>query len=433
MDSLRINADRLWKSLMELAAIGATPKGGVKRLTLTEEDRRARDLFARWAREAGLAVTVDAVGNVFARRSGADAALAPVAMGSHLNSQPSGGKFDGAYGVMAGLEVLRTLNDAGVRTRAPMEVVSWTNEEGSRFTPVMMGSGAFAGVFTQAHVRAQKDLDGVSVDEALQAIGYAGAAQPHRLGAYFEAHIEQGPVLENEKKTIGVVQGALGQRWYDVTVTGQDAHAGPTPMPLRRDALLGASRLVQEVNRIAREFPDYARGTVGFMQVKPNSRNVIPGEVRTTVDFRNARAATLDAMCEELARAAKAIESGFLTEEIARSAYEHQLRVESGETTIVGVNRFRDDETPPDIARPDYSRLEEQQVEALRGRKASRTSAEVQEALARVRATATTYRDDAPAGERASLMPVIIDAVRVRASVGEIADALREAWGTYDG
>jgi N-carbamoyl-L-amino-acid hydrolase len=309
MDSLRINADRLWKSLMELAAIGATPRGGVKRLTLTEEDRRARDLFARWAREAGLAVTVDAVGNVFARRSGADAALAPVAMGSHLDSQPSGGKFDGAYGVMAGLEVLRTLNDAGVRTRAPMEVVSWTNEEGSRFTPVMMGSGAFAGVFTQAHVGAQKDLDGVSVGEALQAIGYAGTAQPHRLGAYLEAHIEQGPVLENEKKTIGVVQGALGQRWYDVTVTGQDAHAGPTPMELRRDALLGASRLVQEVNRIARGFPDYARGTVGFLQVKPNSRNVIPGEVRTTVDFRNAKAATLDGMCEELARAAKAIET----------------------------------------------------------------------------------------------------------------------------
>lgn len=309
MDSLRINADRLWKSLMELAAIGATPKGGVKRLTLTDEDRKARDLFARWAREAGLAVTVDAVGNVFARRAGADPALAPVAMGSHLDSQPSGGKFDGAYGVMAGLEVLRTLNDAGVRTRAPLEVVSWTNEEGSRFTPVMMGSGAFAGVFTQAHVRAQTDLDGVSVGEALQAIGYAGSAQPHRLGAYLEAHIEQGPVLENEKKTIGVVQGALGQRWYDVTVTGQDAHAGPTPMALRRDALLGASRLVQEVNRIACSFPDYARGTVGFMQVKPNSRNVIPGEVRTTVDFRNARAATLDAMCEELARAARAIES----------------------------------------------------------------------------------------------------------------------------
>jgi beta-ureidopropionase / N-carbamoyl-L-amino-acid hydrolase len=309
MDSMRINADRLWNSLMELAKIGATPKGGVRRLTLTEEDRRARDLFARWAREAGLAVEVDGIGNVFARRAGTDASLPPVAMGSHLDSQPSGGKFDGAYGVMAGLEVLRSLNDAGVRTRAPMEVVSWTNEEGSRFTPVLMGSGVFSGAFTLEHVRAQKDLEGVTVGEALERIGYAGAARPHRLGAYFEAHIEQGPVLENERKTIGVVQGALGQRWYDVTVTGQDAHAGPTPMELRQDALIGASRLVLEVNRIAREFPDYARGTVGFLQVKPNSRNVIPGEVRTSVDFRNAKDATLDGMCEELKRAAKVIEA----------------------------------------------------------------------------------------------------------------------------
>jgi beta-ureidopropionase / N-carbamoyl-L-amino-acid hydrolase len=309
MDNLRINADRLWRSLMELARIGATPKGGVKRLTLTNEDRAARDLFARWAREAGLVVEVDAIGNMFARRTGADAALLPVAMGSHLDSQPSGGKFDGAYGVMAGLEVLRTLNDAGIATRAPLEVVSWTNEEGSRFTPVMMGSGVFAKVFTLEHVREQRDIDGVAVGKALQDIGYSGAAGPHRLGAYFEAHIEQGPVLENEGRTIGVVQGALGQRWYDVTVLGQDAHAGPTPMDLRHDALLGASRLVLEVNRIARAFPDYARGTVGFLQVKPNSRNVIPGEVRTTVDFRNAKASTLDAMCAELERAAKSIEA----------------------------------------------------------------------------------------------------------------------------
>ncbi len=309
MDNLRINADRLWRSLMELAQIGATPKGGVRRLTLTEEDRRARDLFARWAREAGFAVEVDGIGNVFARRAGTDPAAAPIAMGSHLDSQPSGGKFDGAYGVMAGLEVLRTLNDAGIATRAPMEVVSWTNEEGSRFQPVMMGSGVFASVFTLEHVRAHQDIEGVAVGDALQAIGYAGAARPHRLGAYLEAHIEQGPVLENEGKTIGVVQGALGQRWYDVTVTGQDAHAGPTPMELRRDALIGASRLVLEVNRIARGFPDYARGTVGFMQVKPNSRNVIPGEVRTSVDLRNAKASTLDAMCEELKRTAQRIEA----------------------------------------------------------------------------------------------------------------------------
>jgi len=309
MHSLRINADRLWASLMEMARIGATPKGGVRRLTLTDEDRQARDLFARWAREAGCSIEVDAIGNIFARRAGTDPAAAPVAMGSHLDSQPSGGKFDGAYGVMAGLEVVRTLDDAGLRTRAPLEVVSWTNEEGSRFTPVMMGSGVFAGVFALEHARAQKDVEGRSAGEALDAIGYAGQARPHRLAAYLEAHIEQGPVLENERCTIGVVQGALGQRWYDVAVTGQDAHAGPTPMALRQDALLGASRLVQEVNRIAREFPDEARGTVGFMQVKPNSRNVIPGEVRTTVDFRNAKAATLDAMCAALADAARRIES----------------------------------------------------------------------------------------------------------------------------
>jgi N-carbamoyl-L-amino-acid hydrolase len=309
MDSMRINADRLWNSLMELAKIGATPKGGVKRLTLTDEDRAARDLFCRWAADAGLAVAVDGIGNIFARRAGAEPGLPPVAMGSHLDSQPSGGKFDGAYGVMAGLEVMRSLNDAGVRTRAPLEVVSWTNEEGSRFTPVLMGSGVFCGAFTLEHVRAQKDLEGRTVGAELARIGYAGTAGPHRLGAYFEAHIEQGPVLENEGKTIGVVQGALGQRWYDVTVTGQDAHAGPTPMELRQDALIGASRLVLEVNRIARAFPDYARGTVGFLQVKPNSRNVIPGEVRTTVDFRNAKASTLDAMCEDLKRAAKAIEA----------------------------------------------------------------------------------------------------------------------------
>jgi beta-ureidopropionase / N-carbamoyl-L-amino-acid hydrolase len=309
MNDLRINAARLWESLMELAKIGATPKGGVKRLTLTDEDRRARDLFCRWAREAGLAVEVDGIGNVFARRAGSDPSLPPIAMGSHLDSQPSGGKFDGAYGVMAGLEVLRTLNDAGMRTHAPLEVVSWTNEEGSRFTPVLMGSGVFCGLFTLEHVRAQQDLAGLTVGSELERIGYAGQAKPHRLGGYFEAHIEQGPVLENEGKTIGVVQGALGQRWYDVTVTGQDAHAGPTPMELRQDALIGASRLVLEVNRIARGFPDYARGTVGFLQVKPNSRNVIPGEVRTTVDFRNAKASTLDAMCEELKRAAKVIEA----------------------------------------------------------------------------------------------------------------------------
>lgn len=309
MRALRVNGERLWQSLMDLARIGATAKGGVRRLTLTEVDRQARDLFARWVREAELEVRVDAIGNMFARRTGADPSAAPVAMGSHLDSQPSGGKFDGAYGVMAGLEVLRTLNDAGVRTRAPLEVVSWTNEEGSRFTPVMMGSGVFAGVFPLAHVLGQRDVDNTSVQEALQSIDYAGAEPAHRLGAYFEAHIEQGPVLDDTKTTIGVVQGALGQRWFDCVIAGQDAHAGPTPMELRRDALLAASRVVLEVNRIARAFPDYARGTVGYLQVKPNSRNVVPGEVRMSVEFRNQKDENLGTMVAALRQSLETIET----------------------------------------------------------------------------------------------------------------------------
>src|SRR5579862_1977014 len=297
---LQINAGRLWQSLMDLAKIGATDKGGVRRLTLTEVDRQGRDQFVRWCEEAGMRVEVDGIGNIFARRAGTEARALPVAMGSHLDSQPSGGKFDGAYGVMAGLEVVRTLNDAGIRTRAPIEVAAWTNEEGSRFVPTMMGSGVFAGVHLLSDVLNQKDVDGISVRDALNQIGYAGKAQPHKLGAYFEAHIEQGPVLEQTNTTIGVVLGALGQRWFDVAIAGQDSHAGPTPMDTRRDALLAASRLVLEVNRIATSFPDYARGTVGFMQVKPNSRNVVPGEVRMTVDLRNAKDATLTAMADEL-------------------------------------------------------------------------------------------------------------------------------------
>jgi len=309
MDSLRVNGERLWRSLMELARIGATPKGGVKRLALTETDGQGRDRFVAWAHEAGLETRVDAIGNIFAVRSGTQAGAPPVVMGSHLDSQPSGGKFDGAYGVLAGLEVVRALNDAGIRTCTPLEVAAWTNEEGSRFTPTMMGSGVFVGAHPLEQVLAQKDLEGVSVQQALQHIGYAGTASPHEVGAYFEAHIEQGPVLESTRTTIGVVQGALGQRWFDVIVTGQDSHAGPTPMETRKDALLAASRLVVEVNRIATTFPDYARGTVGQMQVKPNSRNVVPGEVRMSTEFRSANDATLSSMVAEYRRVAKTIEA----------------------------------------------------------------------------------------------------------------------------
>ena len=302
-----IDGGRLWRSLMELAKIGATARGGVRRVTLTAADREGRERFAGWCREAGLEVRVDAIGNMFARRAGREPAAPPVVMGSHLDTQPNGGKFDGAYGVMAGLEVMRALNDAGVTTCAPLEVACWTNEEGSRFVPTMMGSGVFTGVYALESVLANKDTDGITVRAALEAIGYRGEAQPHKVAAYFEAHIEQGPVLEDTGTTIGVVQGALGQRWFDVLVAGQDAHAGPTPMHLRKDALLAAAQLTLEVNRIAGTFPDSARGTVGHMQVKPNSRNVIPGEVRMTVDLRNARDETLSRMREQLEKNADAI------------------------------------------------------------------------------------------------------------------------------
>ncbi|VVD71678.1 amidase, hydantoinase/carbamoylase family protein [Pandoraea communis] len=302
--AVRVDGARLWDSLMQLAQIGATARGGVCRLALTELDRQGRDLFVKWAKEIGCTVRIDAIGNIFARRTGRNNALPPVMTGSHIDTQPTGGKFDGNYGVLAGLEVLRALNDHAIVTEAPLEVAVWTNEEGSRFVPVMMGSGVYAGAFTLEHALAQKDHDGVSVAEALRAIGYAGTAsavgQTGAVGAYFEAHIEQGPVLEAHEKTIGVVQGALGQRWYDVTVTGMEAHAGPTPMELRRDALLAAAQLIQAVNRIACEHAPHARGTVGWVDNYPNSRNVIPGRVKLSVDLRAADDATLDTLNAKL-------------------------------------------------------------------------------------------------------------------------------------
>ncbi len=298
VNSLRINGQRLWDSLMRLAAIGATPKGGVCRLALTELDRQGRDFFVAQARAAGCTVRIDAVGNLFARRAGLDDTLPAIVTGSHIDTQPTGGKFDGNYGVLAGLEVVRTLNDAQIRTQAPIEVAVWTNEEGSRFVPVMMGSGAFIGEFATDFILAQQDRDGITVGEALRSIGYAGtdAVSPKSFGAYFEAHIEQGPVLEANDTTIGVVTGALGQRWFDVVITGAEAHAGPTPMQLRKDALLASSALVQAVNEIALDHAPNARGTVGMLDVYPNSRNVIPGTVKMSVDFRADDDATLSAM-----------------------------------------------------------------------------------------------------------------------------------------
>ncbi|HBZ96175.1 MAG TPA: Zn-dependent hydrolase [Pseudomonas sp.] len=297
-----INGERLWQSLMELAQLGATVKGGVCRLALTDLDRQARNLFVRWCEDAGCSVTVDGVGNIFARRPGRNASLPPVMTGSHIDTQPTGGKFDGCFGVLAGVEVLRTLNDLGVQTEAPLEVVVWTNEEGSRFAPCMMGSGVFAEKFTLEETLAKRDAEGVSVGEALNAIGYAGsrAVSGHAVGAYFEAHIEQGPILEDEDKTIGVVLGALGQKWFDLSLKGVEAHAGPTPMHLRKDALVGAAAVVAAVNRVALEHQPHACGTVGCLQAYPGSRNVIPGEVRMTLDFRHLEPARLDSMIAQV-------------------------------------------------------------------------------------------------------------------------------------
>ncbi|MDF2094484.1 Zn-dependent hydrolase [Fodinicurvata sp. CAU 1616] len=299
--NLRINGDRLWESLMEMAKIGATEKGGNCRLALTDLDKDGRDLFVRWCKEAGCTIRVDKMGNIYARRAGKNDSLAPVMTGSHLDTQPTGGRFDGVLGVLAGLEVVRTLNDLNYETERPVEVLVWTNEEGSRFAPAMISSGVFAGAYDLEFGLSRKDQEGKTIGEELQRIGYAGEDPVGKeVHAFFELHIEQGPILEAEEKTIGVVTDAQGQRWYEVTITGQESHAGPTPMNRRRDALLGASRIVDLVNRIGLEHAPYACATVGMLNVYPNSRNVIPGQVFLTIDFRHPEDDVLTEMDRKL-------------------------------------------------------------------------------------------------------------------------------------
>ena len=307
--NLRIDSRRLWDALMDMAAIGATPKGGVRRLTLTEVDKRGRDHFRKLCEAEGLTVTVDAIGNMFARRPGRDPSRKPVLFGSHLDSQPSGGKFDGALGVIAGLELIRTLNEAGVETEAPLVLCNWTDEEGSRFGHSLMGSGVWAGVYPLPKAYALADSEGVTVEQALESIGYKGeqTAECFPADSYFELHIEQGPILEAEDRLIGIVTGAQAQVWYDAVLTGRDSHAGTTPPLARRDALVGAARIIDLVDRMMRARGEAGRGTVGQLQVLPNSRNVVPGEVRFSVEFRHPDDAELAAIAEAFPKAAQAI------------------------------------------------------------------------------------------------------------------------------
>ncbi len=309
--NLSINSDRLWATILETAEIGGTPKGGVCRLALTEEDRRVRDWFAAACREAGLELAVDSMGSMFATRPGRDMTKAPVAIGSHLDTQPTGGKFDGILGVLAGLEIARTLNEADIETDAPLMVVNWTNEEGARFAPGMIASGVYSGEVDMAFALGRPDRDGVRFGDALEAIGYRGTEPvgERRFSAMLELHIEQGPILEADGKTIGIVTAGKGSVWADGRVLGKDSHAGSTPMPMRRDALTAFSEFALAVERIAREHGPDGVGTIGVAEALPASRNTIPGEMRFTLEYRHPERAMLDSMDRAIASAASAVAS----------------------------------------------------------------------------------------------------------------------------
>ncbi|NVN84485.1 MAG: Zn-dependent hydrolase [Rhodopseudomonas sp.] len=307
--NLQIDSARLWSTIHDTAKFGATPKGGVRRLTLGPEDKLVRDWFRAACEAAGCEVQIDALGNMFALRRGRDMSKPPVGLGSHLDTQPTGGKFDGVLGTLAALEVLRTLNDASIETELPLCVANWTNEEGSRFAPAMMGSAAYVGDFTVEDILSRKDAAGISVAEALDSIGYRGdsAVGTQKFTSFIELHIEQGPILEAESKAIGVVDSGQGVLWYDGKITGFESHAGSTPMQLRRDALATLSEIVLAVERIAIELGPNAVGTVGEAVIAAPSRNVIPGEIAFTIDTRSADAAIMDALDQRIRAAAAEI------------------------------------------------------------------------------------------------------------------------------
>ncbi|HLG84785.1 MAG TPA: Zn-dependent hydrolase [Bradyrhizobium sp.] len=296
--NLQVDSARLWDTIHETAKFGATPKGGVRRLTLSAEDKQVRDWFRCACEAAGLEVKIDALGSMFALRKGRDMTRPPVGLGSHLDTQPTGGKFDGILGTLAALEVVRTLNDAGIETEAPLCIVDWTNEEGSRFAPAMMASAAYVGDFTTDDILSRKDAEGVTVGQALDGIGYRGDTPvgAQKLGSFVELHIEQGPILEAEHKTIGVVDSGQGVLWYDGKITGFESHAGSTPMPLRRDALATLAEIVLAVEAIAKKHGPNAVGTMGEAVIANPSRNVIPGEIAFTADLRSSDDAIMNAL-----------------------------------------------------------------------------------------------------------------------------------------
>ncbi|ESY23641.1 MULTISPECIES: Zn-dependent hydrolase [unclassified Mesorhizobium] len=297
-ENLRINSDRLWDSIMQMAKIGPGIAGGNNRQTVTDEDGEGRHLFKRWCEAAGLEMGLDEMGTMFARREGADPSLPPVYVGSHLDTQPTGGKYDGVLGVLGGLEIIRSLNDLGIQTRHPIVVTNWTNEEGSRFAPAMMASGVFAGVLDQADVYQHTDKQGRKFGEELERIGWKGTEKvgDRKIHAFFELHIEQGPILEDEGIDIGVVTHGQGLKWLQVTLTGKEAHTGSTPMPKRRNAGLGMARVIELVHEIAMDYQPDAVGAVGHMEVFPNSRNIIAGRTVFTIDIRSPEKEVLDAM-----------------------------------------------------------------------------------------------------------------------------------------
>ncbi|MBO9474708.1 Zn-dependent hydrolase [Shimia sp. R10_1] len=297
-ENLKVNGDRLWDSLMEMAKIGPGVAGGNNRQTLTDEDAEGRALFQTWCEEVGCTMGLDTMGNMFATYPGTDPDALPVYMGSHLDTQPTGGKYDGVLGVLGGLEVLRSIKDLGIKTKHPIVVTNWTNEEGTRYAPAMLSSGVFAGVHSQDWAYDREDAEGKKFGDELARIGWRGDEDvgARKMHAMFELHIEQGPILEAEGKDIGVVTHGQGLSWTQVTIEGKDAHTGSTPMPMRKNAGLGMARILDKVDEIAYSHAPHAVGAAGHIDVYPNSRNVIPGKVVFTVDFRSPELSVIEDM-----------------------------------------------------------------------------------------------------------------------------------------